>query len=128
MSPTAHTPAAPKIPSFPLRPKGTILDVPATSRARTPRFIRRLTRALLLMIVALPVALLAIPWQQNVRGEGRVVAYAPLERQQNIEAPISGVVQEWFVAEGTRVGPGDPLFRMSDVDPLLLKLTDCETD
>ncbi len=92
-------------------------ELPSSLRAQTPRFIRRMTRVFLVSLVVLPIALLGIPWQQNVRGEGRVIAYAPLERQQAIEAPIDGIVKEWFVAEGTIVKKGDPVVRMSDVDP-----------
>ena len=51
-----------------------------------------------------------------VTGAGRVVGYAPLDRQYNIEAPIYGRVQEWFVAEGTRVVKGQPIARISDND------------
>lgn len=61
------------------------------------------------------------PWQQNVRGTGRVIAYAPLERRQSIEAPVSGRVVEWFVQEGSLVEAGDPIVRISDNDPLLME-------
>ena len=100
-------------------PRGTS-ELPATSRSRTPPFIRRCTRIFLIVILILPIALLAIPWQQNVRGEGTVIAFAPLQRQQSVEAQISGVVKEWFVNEGSHVAPGDPICSMSDVDPFLL--------
>ncbi|MGE0713576.1 MAG: HlyD family secretion protein [Planctomycetota bacterium] len=96
-------------------------QVPALRAARTPRAIWRLTRALLLLLLALPCALLAAPWQQNVRGEGHVSAYAPLERRQAVEAPIDGRIVRWWVVEGSEVAAGDPLFEITDNDPRLLE-------
>ncbi|MCW7461227.1 HlyD family secretion protein [Leptospira sp. 3 VSF25] len=61
--------------------------------------------------------LLYVPWQQTTMGFGRVVAYAPLDRQQVIESPISGRVVKWHVHEGTRVKKGDPIIDISDNDP-----------
>ncbi|WP_210413591.1 HlyD family secretion protein [Leptospira levettii] len=61
--------------------------------------------------------LLYVPWQQTTMGFGRVVAYAPLDRQQVIESPISGRVVKWHVHEGTRVNKGDPIIDISDNDP-----------
>lgn len=61
--------------------------------------------------------LLYVPWQQTTMGFGRVVAYAPLDRQQVIESPISGRVLKWHVHEGTRVRKGDPIIDISDNDP-----------
>ncbi len=63
---------------------------------------------------------LVSPWQQNVSGSGRVIAYAPLERRQDVEAPVGGRVVEWFVQEGTRVARGDAIARISDNDPQLM--------
>lgn len=95
-------------------------EVPALRAAQTPRSIWRLARALSLFLLLLPFALLLAPWQQNVRGEGRVSAYAPLERRQTIEAPIDGRIVRWWVAEGSEVAAGDPLFEITDNDPLLI--------
>lgn len=72
------------------------------------------------LFVAGPLLLLFIPWTQNVRGQGRVIAYAPLERQQTVEAPIDGRIVEWWVQEGSRVEAGDRLVRISDIDPSLV--------
>ncbi|EMY71395.1 HlyD family secretion protein [Leptospira vanthielii] len=63
------------------------------------------------------IILLYVPWQQTTMGFGRVVAYAPLDRQQVIDSPISGRVVKWHVHEGTRVKKGDPIIDISDNDP-----------
>lgn len=60
---------------------------------------------------------LFLPWQQTSYGEGRVVAFAPTDRQQTIEAPVSGRIQHWHVHEGSLVKKGDKLVTISDLDP-----------
>lgn len=62
-----------------------------------------------------------IPWQQTATGSGRVVAYAPLDRQQFIEAPIEGRIVHWYVMEGSTVKKGDQIVEISDNDPMFLE-------
>jgi multidrug efflux pump subunit AcrA (membrane-fusion protein) len=89
---------------------------------------RRLAAALALLFVLTPCALIWLPWRQSVSGAGRVVGYAPLDRQYNIEAPIYGRVQEWFVAEGTKVVKGQPIARISDNDSEYLAALESQRD
>lgn len=63
------------------------------------------------------LVLLFLPWQQTSFGEGRVVAFSPTERQQTVEAPISGRIAHWHVHEGSIVRKGDKLVTISDLDP-----------
>lgn len=72
--------------------------------------------------------LAVVPWQQSVDGGGRVIAYAPQERQQFVEAPVEGRVVSWAVQEGTRVKKGDVLCEMSDNDPHVLVRIQTEID
>lgn len=89
----------------------------ATGRLRSLRLLSRiLTGSAIFLVVALPT----VPWQQNIRGTGRVIAYAPLERQQSVDAPIEGRVIHWYVQEGDRVKKGDPIVELSDNDPEIL--------
>ncbi|MGV3522625.1 MAG: HlyD family secretion protein [Candidatus Sericytochromatia bacterium] len=83
----------------------------------TPRFIRRWGLIMLLMFMTGIVALICVPWQQNIGGSGEVIAFSPLDRSQNLEAPIDGRVRRWFVSEGSRVKKGDPIAELSDNDP-----------
>ncbi|MEZ6185629.1 MAG: HlyD family efflux transporter periplasmic adaptor subunit [Planctomycetota bacterium] len=92
----------------------------ALRAAQTPAWFWRLAQILGLGLLLLPPAFMLLPWRQNVRGDGRVVAYAPLERQQAVEAPIDGRVTEWWVVEGSQVTAGQLLFEISDNDPNLL--------
>ena len=86
-----------------------------------PTHARRVAVALTVSFVAFVFFALLAPWQQSVSGTGRVIAYTPLERQQNIEAPVSGRVVRWFVQEGSVVDEGDRIVEISDNDPMLME-------
>lgn len=82
--------------------------------------VRFFTRLMAFAMLCVPVLLYVVPWVQNVKGSGRVVAFAPLERQQTIEAPIEGRIVRWHVREGSHVQRGDRIADISDNDPELL--------
>jgi multidrug resistance efflux pump len=88
----------------------------ALQAAQTPRRLMAFARTLAWLFLLGPLVLLVMPWQQNIVGEGRVVAYAPNERQQVMEAPITGRIIRWAVQEGSRVKTGDTLLELSDLD------------
>jgi len=93
----------------------------ALSVSRTPRLISTLARACVWLFLLTPVGLLLTPWQQNISGTGLVSAFAPLERQQTVQAPVSGRIVQWLAKEGTKVKAGDVLIEIADVDPELLE-------
>lgn len=84
------------------------------------RATRVLAMILLCGFLSALFALWLTPWQQSVRGTGRVIAYAPLERQQIIEAPILGRVVHWYVQEGQQVKEGEIIAQLADNDPEIL--------
>jgi membrane fusion protein, adhesin transport system len=87
-----------------------------------------LARTVLYFFLTVFICLIFVPWQQTVSGSGRVVAYAPLDRQQFIEAPIEGRIVKWSVVEGSTVKKGDPILDISDNDPNFLeRLTEEKT-
>lgn len=100
----------------------------ALSTARTPRLISTLARACVWLFLLMPPALLLTPWQQNITGTGRVTAFAPLERQQTVEAPVSGRIVQWQAREGAKVKAGDVLMEIADVDPEQLERLSRQTD
>lgn len=93
----------------------------ALVRAKTAPVAGRVARSLLMILLLLLIFLALTPWQQNVRGLGRVVAYTPAERQQIIAAPVEGRVGHWLVREGSQVKQGEVLGELLDNDPLLLQ-------
>lgn len=74
---------------------------------------------LLILLFAGTGAALFIPWTQTVYGEGKVIAYSPNARPQDIEAPIDGRIATWFVVEGEEVKAGQVIAELNDVDALL---------
>jgi len=58
---------------------------------------------------------LFLPWQQNIRGKGKVTALSPRNRPQTIETIIAGRIQKWKVSEGQFVEKGDTIAIISEV-------------
>ncbi|MHC5110513.1 MAG: HlyD family secretion protein [Planctomycetota bacterium] len=98
---------------------GLNLSSAALQMVQTSRWNSRLAKCLAACFAAGPILLVFVPWTQNVAGQGRVIAYAPLERQQEVEAPIAGRIVDWHVQEGSVVRGGDALLEISDIDPNL---------
>jgi multidrug resistance efflux pump len=89
-------------------------------RTRLPVPVRLLSLSVIVVFGLVTLALMFLPWQQFIRGGGRVVAHHPLDRPVVIEAPLSGRVERAPVAEGQLVRKGDLLLQMSDNDPDLV--------
>lgn len=80
----------------------------------------------LLGIICVFVIMLFIPWQQNIRGSGKVTALNPMNRPQAVQAVIAGQIQKWHVQEGQYVRKGDSIITLTEVkekyfDPRLLQ-------
>jgi multidrug efflux pump subunit AcrA (membrane-fusion protein) len=99
--------------------QGKTLDeiVKAYDAPETARFAARVLVMLLMFII---VMLIILPWQQTSVGEGRVIAFSPDKRLQQITAPFSGRIKKWFAKEGSLLKKGEPIVEISDVDPELL--------
>lgn len=92
--------------------------VPALRLARSSRLIRKMGIALFLLLVITMTVMAFAPWQQNVTGKGSVLAFAPDERQQVIEAPIKGRIENWSteIYENVRVTEGQVIAEILDLD------------
>ncbi len=91
----------------------------------TPRSAVVLKRWLLGICFVL-IAILFLPWQQNVTGKGDISALTPKDRPQNIQNIISGRIEKWLVKEGDFVKQNDTLLIISETkddyfDPQLPK-------
>lgn len=93
----------------------------ALELVRGPSALRVLARFLGGLFGALIVALVIVPWQQNIPGTGRVAAFAPNDRIQTVAAPVDGRVRQTWVVEGSRVEAGDKLMEIVDNDPAILQ-------
>lgn len=79
----------------------------------------------LMGIGVLFLIMLFLPWQQNIRGNGKVTALNPANRPQTVETIIAGRIQNWKVREGQYVKKSDTIAIVSEVkekyfDPKLL--------
>ncbi|MEO1137007.1 MAG: HlyD family efflux transporter periplasmic adaptor subunit, partial [Pseudomonadota bacterium] len=72
--------------------------------------------------------LVLTPWVQTTSGAGTVTALNPNDRLQEINALVSGRIEEWYVRDGSRVNVGDPIVRIVDNDPQLLERLKAERD
>ncbi len=88
---------------------------------RTSSPFQRVVGRLLAVALVLVILLMLAPWQQTSEGNGRMVALSPLERPQEIDAPLEGRITEWRVREGSRVKAGEILLVISDNDPNILE-------
>ncbi|MCB9851664.1 MAG: HlyD family efflux transporter periplasmic adaptor subunit [Phycisphaerales bacterium] len=104
--------------------RGTTMDAihsqtefSAMQLVQTSKWTLRIAIVIGVSVVVGTLLLGFLPWQQNIAGAGRVVAYLPLERQQSIDAPIGGRIVDVHVQEGSIVNKGDLLLVISDLDP-----------
>lgn len=103
--------------------------LPSLRLARSSRLARKFGRLLAIMLVLAAIATLFAPWQQSVTGNGNVVAYAPLERQMVVEAPIKGRIVDWGagIVENAHVKKDQVILEIQDIDPnYLSRLKDQE--
>lgn len=105
-----------------------IEQLPAMELVRPPRAPRVLAKLLITLVTLVALALIITPWQQTATGSGRVIAFAPTERQQHIEAPIEGRITRWYVRDGSHVLEGEKLADITDNDPLLIDRLRAERD
>lgn len=79
----------------------------------------------LLGIMGIFTIFLFVPWQQNIRGSGKVTALDPMNRPQAVQSVIAGQILRWHVKEGQFVNKGDTIMSIGEVkekyfDPELL--------
>ncbi len=95
-------------------------SLPAIALAGNTRGARIVSRILGVLAVLVVLSVVVLPWQQSVRGTGRVIAFNPLDRRVNIEAPVEGRVRKVHVVENQAVKAGDIIAEIQDNDPNLL--------
>ncbi|MFM2096881.1 MAG: hypothetical protein RIS70_4005 [Planctomycetota bacterium] len=91
----------------------------ALQQVQSPAFIRQFAKWMVIALLCSTAAMLFLPWQQNSKGDGRVIAYHPTERPQTVESPIYGRIVRWGdgIVEGAHVKKGDVVLEIRDNDP-----------
>ena len=79
-----------------------------------PNAGRRLGRWMLVLLL-ISLAVLLLPWRQNINGEGLLTTLAPQDRPQTVQNAIAGQIERWNVREGQLVKKGDTLLVISDI-------------
>lgn len=92
----------------------------------------RLVKYLIFLMVVI-IIILFMPWTQNVRSKGQLIALNPEQRPQTIQSVIGGRIESWYVTEGQFVNKGDTILKISEVkddyfDPQLLNNTQLQLD
>jgi len=92
--------------------------MPSLQLVRSSRLVRRIAFWLLALLIATTLLMAFAPWQQTVTGAGFVVAYAPRDRQQVLEATIEGRIVLWNekLVENYRVTKGELIAEIRDLD------------
>lgn len=95
---------------------------PSLRLTRSLRQARRIAKWLLVALGLAVIAMLFLPWQQSIKGDGAVVAFDPVNRPQSVQAPVKGVIAEIGegIAENARVKKGQLVYRIADQDPQYL--------
>ncbi|GAB3954046.1 biotin/lipoyl-binding protein [Spirosoma harenae] len=75
---------------------------------------RRLGRWML-VILAIGIGTMFLPWRQNINGEGTVTALTPQDRPQTLQNAIAGRIEQWKVQEGQYVKKNDTLLVISEI-------------
>ena len=97
--------------------------LPSTNRLRSraavriPRRLQTWARLAMVLFMVFGVAVSFVPWTQTVTVQGRLSAYSPLERPQEVHAQINGRIRTWHVNEGMAVRTGDLVLELDDVNP-----------
>ncbi|MCR9252458.1 MAG: HlyD family secretion protein [bacterium] len=92
---------------------------------KTP-FLSIYLARVLIAIGIIAVISLFMPWQQNIRGGGKVTALNPANRPQTVQSVIPGRIEKWHVSEGQYVNIGDTILELAETkdkyfDPEILE-------
>jgi multidrug efflux pump subunit AcrA (membrane-fusion protein) len=79
-------------------------------------------------ILVFTIAVLLLPWTQNINANGNITAIKQEQRPQEINTILPGKIVKWFVKEGDYVNAGDTILQLGEIkvdyfDPQLLERT-----
>jgi multidrug resistance efflux pump len=79
-------------------------------------------------LLILCLALIFLPWTQNIRSRGNITSLFQEQKPQKIYSPIAGKITRWWIKEGDTVQAGDTLAKITEIkgeylDPNLIART-----
>jgi len=104
----------------PLRVTGRPPQFESWAAVKIPTKLYTANRLVIGLFLLFLVTLAFVPWTQTIKAQGKLSAYSPAERPQEVHAPIEGRVTTWKINEGMIVKTGDLLLELADVDPKFL--------
>ncbi|MEZ6144608.1 MAG: HlyD family efflux transporter periplasmic adaptor subunit [Planctomycetaceae bacterium] len=92
--------------------------MPSLRLARSSRIARTIAKWLSAGLLLTTFLMTFAPWLQSVSGTGNVLAFAPNQRPQVIEAPIKGRIARWGegIVENASVTQGQVIAEIRDLD------------
>jgi len=108
------------------RSPGDMAHFSALEALKVPRIFRSVFLLLMVAILLTIAFLVYVPWVQTTGGQGVVTTLNPNQRQQEVNALVSGRIEEWYVRDGSPVEKGDPIVRIDDIDPQLIQRLEAE--
>lgn len=66
-------------------------------------------------LLLVTIAILFLPWQQNIQSSGQLTTLNPQHRPQTIHSTIAGRIEKWYVKEGDLVKKGDTIAYLSEI-------------
>ncbi|MEQ6167646.1 HlyD family efflux transporter periplasmic adaptor subunit [Ekhidna sp. MALMAid0563] len=77
--------------------------------------VGRTVAKVLIVLTAILIVVLFLPWQQNIRGKGTLTALSPKNRPQLVQSAIAGRITNWHIIEGDFVRRGDTLLSITEI-------------
>ncbi len=98
------------------------------SSVSLPNPMRVIAFLIIFGTTAIAVFLYKTPWVQTSPGVGSVTALNPDDLAQEINAFVSGRIQQWYIRDGSHVAVGDPIVKIVDNDPQLIERLKAERE
>jgi adhesin transport system membrane fusion protein len=98
------------------------------SRIEAPNWMDVFAKILIGFLSFSFLLLTITPWQQTSQGYGKFIALDPNDRVQNINSPVPGRINKWYVQDGDEVKKGDPIVEIIDNDPNFIDRLKLERD
>ena len=70
---------------------------------------------IMLGLFVLGIVMMFLPWQQNISGNGEITALSVQDRPQSLQTTIPGMIEKWWIQEGTFVRKGDTILSIREV-------------
>jgi multidrug resistance efflux pump len=97
-----------------------LAKLPCWQAVQLPNGMFTASRAILTILLLFLIILEFVPWTQTIQASGKVSAYTPYDRPQQIESRITGRVKAWHIYEGVKVKKGDLVGELEDYDPTFM--------